>query len=411
MAKSRTKKTKITARAFLRRPSRKGRFGAYGGQYVPETLIPALDQLTTDFEMAWASPEFRAEYRSILSEYGGRPTPLYEADRLSERLQRGRIILKREDLNHTGSHKLNNVVGQVLLAVRSGKKRIIAETGAGQHGVATATIAAKFGLSCDVYMGSLDVERQAPNVQRMELLGARVIPVLSGARTLKDATNEAIRDWVTNVDSTFYVIGSVVGPHPYPYMVREFQRIIGDEAKKQFQKKIGQMPDSLVACVGGGSNAIGFFTAFMNDDTIEMIGVEAGGCGLRSGEHAATLIAGRPGVLHGSASYLLQTQTGQITVPHSMSAGLDYPGVGPEHAFLRDSGRVRYVSVTDREALDAFQLLAETEGILPALESAHAIAALKKLPRDQKNSNIIGVCLSGRGDKDLATVVDALEDV
>ncbi|MBD3297868.1 MAG: tryptophan synthase subunit beta [candidate division Zixibacteria bacterium] len=410
MAKSRTKQSKTTGRTFLRRPSRAGRFGVYGGQYVPETLIPALEQLTTDFEMAWASPEFRAAYRSILSEYGGRPTPLYEAERLSERLQRGRIILKREDLNHTGSHKLNNVVGQVLLAVRSAKKRVIAETGAGQHGVATATIAAKFGLSCDVYMGSLDVERQAPNVQRMELLGARVIPVDSGARTLKDATNEAIRDWVTNVDSTFYVIGSVVGPHPYPYMVREFQRIIGDEAKKQFQKQIGQSPDSLVACVGGGSNAIGFFTAFMNDESIEMIGVEAGGCGLRSGQHAATLVAGRIGVLHGSASYLLQSATGQITVPHSVSAGLDYPGVGPEHAFLRDSGRVRYISVTDHEALDAFQLLAETEGILPALESAHAIAALKKLPRDQKNASIIGVCLSGRGDKDLATVVNALEN-
>ncbi|GAB4313948.1 MAG: tryptophan synthase subunit beta [Candidatus Zixiibacteriota bacterium] len=410
MAKKNTSRSHRTSPGFLRRPDRKGRFGAYGGAYVPETLIPALERLATEFEIAWASPEFRAEYRAILTEYGGRPTPLYEAERLSERLGRGRIILKREDLNHTGSHKLNNVVGQALLAVRSGKRRIIAETGAGQHGVATATIAAKFGLSCDVYMGSLDVERQAPNVQRMQLLGARVIPVDSGARTLKDATNEAIRDWVTNVDSTYYVIGSVVGPHPYPYMVREFQRIIGDEAKTQFQKQYGRLPNTLVACVGGGSNAIGFFTSFMNDADVEMIGVEAGGCGLRSGQHAATLVMGRPGVLHGSASYLLQTPTGQITVPHSISAGLDYPGVGPEHAFLRDSGRVRYMTATDREALDAFKLLAETEGILPALESAHAIAALKKLPRAAGDTPLIGVCLSGRGDKDLATVVHAMED-
>lgn len=410
MGKKRAEQSHRASPAYLRRPDRRGRFGSYGGQYVPETLIPALEQLATEFEIAWASPEFRATYKAILTEYGGRPTPLYEADRLSERLRRGRIVLKREDLNHTGSHKLNNVVGQVLLAVRGGKKRVIAETGAGQHGVATATVAAKFGLSCDVYMGSLDVERQAPNVQRMKLLGARVIPVDSGARTLKDATNEAIRDWVTNVDSTFYVIGSVVGPHPYPFMVREFQRIIGDESRAQFQKQQGQLPDTLVACVGGGSNAIGFFTAFMKDFGVEMIGVEAGGCGLRSGQHAATLTAGRPGVLHGSASYLLQTATGQITVPHSISAGLDYPGVGPEHAFLRDSGRVRYISVTDREALDAFQLLAETEGILPALESAHAIAALKKLPRPSGKPPLIGVCLSGRGDKDLASVVHALED-
>jgi tryptophan synthase beta chain len=408
MAKSRSRITDKAARPFLKRPDRSGRFGAYGGRYVPETLIPALDQLAEDFTLAWSSPEFRSEYRRILAEYGGRPTPLYEAERLSARLMRGRIFLKREDLNHTGSHKLNNVVGQVLLAVRSGKKHVIAETGAGQHGVATATIAAKFGLSCDVYMGSLDVERQAPNVQRMELLGARVIPVHSGARTLKDATNEAIRDWVTNVDSTFYVIGSVVGPHPYPLMVREFQRIIGNEAKKQFARQVGQSPDCLVACVGGGSNAIGFFTAFMHEKSVAMIGVEAGGCGVRSGKHAATLTAGRRGVLHGSASYLLQTPTGQISVPHSISAGLDYPGVGPEHSYLRDTRRVRYISVTDREALDAFALLAKTEGILPALESAHAIAALRTLPRDPESKRIIGVCLSGRGDKDLNTVVQAM---
>lgn len=409
MPPSKRQKTSAKRPAFLRKPSRRGRFGDYGGQYVPETLIPALDRLTRDFTQAWGEKTFRARYMDILREYGGRPTPLYHAERLSGILKRGRIHLKREDLNHTGSHKLNNVVGQVLLALRSGKRRVIAETGAGQHGVATATVAARFGLDCDVYMGQLDVERQAPNVQRMGLLGARVIPVQAGARTLKDATNEAIRDWVTNVDSTFYVIGSVVGPHPYPYMVREFQRIIGEEARKQFKRQVNRLPDTLIACVGGGSNAIGFFTAFMNDSRVKMIGVEAGGCGVRSGHHAATLSAGRPGVLHGSASYLLQTQTGQITVPHSISAGLDYPGVGPEHAFLHDSGRVRYISVTDDEALEAFCLLSETEGILPALESAHAIAALKKLPRASATQPIIGVCLSGRGDKDLATVVASLE--
>ena len=407
--RSKSPKSNAKPAAFLRKPSKRGRFGAYGGQYVPETLIPALDRLTRDFTKAWKEKAFRTQYMDILREYGGRPTPLYHAGHLSQVLKRGSIYLKREDLNHTGSHKLNNVVGQVLLAIRSGKQRVIAETGAGQHGVATATVAARFGLQCDVYMGQLDVERQAPNVQRMRLLGARVIPVTAGAQTLKDATNEAIRDWVTNVDSTFYVIGSVVGPHPYPYMVREFQRIIGEEARKQFKRQTTRLPDTLIACVGGGSNAIGFFTAFMNDKGVKMIGVEAGGCGVKSGHHAATLVAGRPGVLHGSASYLLQSKTGQITVPHSISAGLDYPGVGPEHSFLRDSGRVNYTSVTDREALDAFCLLSETEGILPALESAHAIAALKKLARGSADKPVIGVCLSGRGDKDLATVVAALE--
>ncbi|HUU46654.1 MAG TPA: tryptophan synthase subunit beta [Acidobacteriota bacterium] len=392
---------------FLSRPDRHGRFGRFGGRYVPETLIPALDQLTRDFTAAWRDRRFRAAYRDLLTNFAGRPTSLYFAERLSARLKRGRIFFKREDLNHTGSHKLNNTVGQILLALRQGKKRIIAETGAGQHGVATATVAARFGLKCDVYMGALDVERQASNVDRMHLLGARVIPVHSGARTLKDATSEAIRDWVTNVADTFYVIGSVVGPHPYPYMVREFQRIIGAETKRQFKRQTGKLPDTLVACVGGGSNAIGFFTEFLGDTSVAMIGVEAAGHGLRSGHHAASLIKGRVGVLHGSMGYLLQDADGQITVPHSISAGLDYPGVGPEHAYLKESGRVRYVAVTDSDAVAAFGLLAETEGILPALESAHAVAALRKLPADRTGRRLIGVCLSGRGDKDLATVLSA----
>jgi tryptophan synthase beta chain len=395
---------------YLGRPDRRGRFGPYGGRYVPETLIPALDHLTRDFEAAWKDAGFQQEYRRLLHDFAGRPTSLYLAERLSSAWRRGRIYLKREDLNHTGSHKLNNTIGQILVAVRNGKKRVIAETGAGQHGVATATVAARFGLKCDVYMGKVDVERQAPNVARMKLLGARVIPVESGAQTLKDATNEAIRDWVARVDDTFYVIGSVVGPHPYPYMVRQFQRVIGEEARHQFKDQVSRLPDLLVACVGGGSNALGFFTAFMKDTHVRMLGVEAAGCGLKSGKHAASLSAGRVGVLHGSAGYLLQSADGQITVPHSVSAGLDYPGVGPEHSYLKDSGRVAYTSVTDREALDAFTALAELEGILPALESAHALAAIRKLPAGSKRNQIIGVCLSGRGDKDLATVMAARKD-
>lgn len=402
---SNRKSTRTPTPGYLRRPDRRGRFGPFGGRYVPETLIPALDQLTREFDAAWKDRAFQQEYRALLHEYAGRPTPLYFAGRLSRKLGRGRIYLKREDLNHTGSHKLNNVLGQILLAVRSGKKRVIAETGAGQHGVATATVAARFGLTCDVYMGKLDVERQAPNVARMRLLGAKVIPVESGAQTLKDATNEAIRDWVTNVETTFYVIGSVVGPHPYPFMVRQFQRIIGEEAHRQFRAAAGRRPDCLMACVGGGSNAIGFFTAFLPDRDVELIGVEAAGHGIKSGAHAASLAAGSVGVLHGSMGYLLQSPTGQITVPHSISAGLDYPGVGPEHSYLKDTGRVRYVAVTDSEAIAAFHLLATQEGILPALESAHAIAALTRLPQDARGRRIIGVCLSGRGDKDLATVI------
>lgn len=391
--------------AFLRRPDRRGRFGEFGGRYVPETLIPALDRLTVDFERAWKDKSFRAEYTRLLADFAGRPTPLYFAERLSARLKRGRIYLKREDLNFTGSHKLNNTIGQILLAMRQGKKRIIAETGAGQHGVATATVAARFGLSCDVYMGAVDVARQAPNVERMQLLGARVIPVTSGAQTLKDATSEAIRDWVANVDSTFYVIGSVVGPHPYPFMVREFQRIIGKEALSQCRKQLRRLPDALVACVGGGSNAIGLFTEFLPHKEVEIIGVEAGGCGLKTGQHSASLSAGSIGVLHGSMGYLLQDDEGQVKVPHSISAGLDYPGVGPEHSFLHDSGRVRYIAVTDHEALDAFEMLSLEEGILPALESAHAIAALNRLPKDPTGKRAVIVCLSGRGDKDLATVM------
>jgi tryptophan synthase beta chain len=390
---------------YLKRPDSRGRFGTFGGRYVPETLIPALDALTRDFDIAWRDSQFQRIFKGLLAEFGGRPTPLYFAERLSARLKRGRIFLKREDLNHTGSHKLNNTIGQVLLALRQGKKRVIAETGAGQHGVATATVAARFGLECDVYMGALDIARQAPNVDRMQLLGARVIPVDTGAQTLKDATSEAIRDWVTNVTNTFYVIGSVVGPHPYPYMVRQFQRVIGREAKRQFRRQVGRLPDTLIACVGGGSNAIGFFADFLGDRSVAMLGVEAAGCGLSSGKHAASLGKGRVGVLHGSMGYLLQDADGQVTVPHSISAGLDYPGVGPEHSYLMDSGRVRYISVTDTEALAAFELLAETDGILPALESAHAIAALRKLPIDRSGKGIIGVCLSGRGDKDLASVL------
>ena len=393
----------------LNRPDRRGRFGSYGGRYVPETLIPAPDRLTQAFDAAWKDASFQQEYRKLMHDFAGRPTPLYLAERLSHKWRRGQIYLKREDLNHTGSHKLNNTIGQILVAVRSGKKRVIAETGAGQHGVATATVASRFGLTCDVYMGKIDVERQAPNVARMRLLGARVIPVESGAQTLKDATNEAIRDWVSHVDDTYYVIGSVVGPHPYPYMVRQFQRVIGEETRRQFKQQVGRLPDLLVACVGGGSNALGFFTAFMKDARVQMLGVEAAGCGLKSGKHAASLSAGRVGILHGSAGYLLQSKDGQITVPHSISAGLDYPGVGPEHSYLKDSGRVTYTSVTDREALSAFSALAELEGILPALESAHALAAVRKLPAGTKRNQVIGVCLSGRGDKDLATVIAAGE--
>ncbi len=381
-----------------------GRFGKYGGRFVPETLIPALDQLEGEYTRCRDDPQFQEELASYLRSYCGRPTPLYFAQRLTERLGGARIYLKREDLLHTGAHKINNTMGQVLLASRMGKRRIIAETGAGQHGVATATAAAMFGLECDVYMGSEDMERQELNVFRMRLLGARVLPVDAGSRTLKDAINEALRDWVTNVRTTFYVIGSVVGPHPYPSMVRDFQSVIGQEARAQIREQTGRLPDYLVACVGGGSNAMGLFHPFLDDRDVRMVGVEAGGMGLATGQHAATLVAGTPGVLHGAFSYLLQDDAGQVRPTHSVSAGLDYPGVGPEHSYFKDTGRAAYVAVTDHEALEGFHLLAHTEGIIPALEPAHAIAYLKTLAPTLDRDRVVVVGLSGRGDKDVQHV-------
>jgi len=381
-----------------------GRFGRFGGQYVPETLIAALEELEQVYEAARNDPSFWAELEDLLTHYVGRPTPLYRADRLGEAAGGVRVYLKREDLNHTGAHKINNTLGQVLLARRMGKRRIIAETGAGQHGVATATVCTLFGLDCVVYMGAEDARRQALNVYRMELLGAEVRTVESGTRTLKDATNEAIRDWVTNVADTHYIIGSVVGPHPYPRMVRDFQAVIGKEARAQLEAAEGRLPAKVVACVGGGSNAMGIFHAFVDEPSVELIGVEAAGDGVETGRHAASLTAGRPGVLHGSYSYLLQTEDGQVAPAHSVSAGLDYPGVGPEHAYLKDVGRARYVTVTDREALDAFGTLARLEGIIPALESAHAVAYLLREGPNRVGAGPIVVCLSGRGDKDVAQV-------
>ena len=391
-------------------PDQKGYFGSYGGRYVPETLMTALLELEQDYIECRGDPDFARELHYYLQHYCGRPTPLYYAERLTEILGGAKIFLKREDLNHTGAHKINNTLGQVLLARRMGKKRIIAETGAGQHGVATASVATMFGLECDIYMGEEDMQRQELNVFRMKLLGARVIPVTSGSKTLKDATNEALRDWVTNVDDTHYIIGSAVGPHPYPVMVRDFQRVIGEETRDQFRQVEGGLPDYLVACVGGGSNAAGFFHPFIEDETVKLIGVEAAGKGLDTGFHAASLSGGRPGVLHGNLSYLLQDQAGQVKVAHSISAGLDYPGVGPEHACLKDSCRASYAAVTDRDALRAFTLLAECEGIIPALESAHALSYLEQLiPLISKDKAVI-VCLSGRGDKDVASASKALEE-
>jgi len=380
-----------------------GRFGPYGGRYVPETLVAALEELAAAYATVRRDRAFWSEFEGLLAEYAGRPTPLSEAPRLSARVA-GRVLLKREDLNHTGSHKINNALGQVLLARRMGKRRIIAETGAGQHGVATATVCARFDLRCTVYMGREDMERQSLNVFRMRLLGAEVVPVLSGSRTLKDATNEAIRDWVTNVGTTHYVIGSVVGPDPYPRLVRDFQSIIGRETRQQCQERLGRLPDAVVACVGGGSNAMGIFDAFLGDGAVELVGVEAAGEGLETGRHAASLARGRPGVLHGAFSYLLQDADGQVAPAHSVSAGLDYPGVGPEHAALKDSGRARYVSVTDAEALEAFGALARLEGIVPALETAHAVAwVLGEAGRWARGRTIV-INLSGRGDKDVAAV-------
>lgn len=386
-------------------PDEKGRFGRFGGKFVPETLMNAISELETAFAEAKEDPAFRAELNYLLSEYAGRPTPLYFADRLTAHLGGAQIYLKREDLNHTGAHKLNNALGQGLLAKRMGKKFIIAETGAGQHGVASATVAAKLGLSCKVFMGEEDIRRQELNVFRMKLLGAEVVPATSGSRTLKDATNEAIRYWVSHVEDTFYVIGSVVGMHPYPYMVREFQKIIGEETRSQILKQVGRLPDEVIACVGGGSNAMGMFYPFIQDEQVKLRGVEAAGHGLHTDKHAATLTKGRPGVIHGAMTYLLQDEHGQVQEAHSISAGLDYPGVGPEHAYLKETGRVYYTSVTDQEALDAVQLLSVTEGIIPALESAHALAEAAKLAPTLPRDKIIVVCLSGRGDKDVATLV------
>jgi len=388
-------------------PDGRGYFGAYGGRFVPETLISALDELTILYEHAKSDPAFDREFREMLRSYAGRPTPLTFADRLTQHYGRAKIYMKREDLCHTGAHKINNTIGQILLAKRSGKKRIIAETGAGQHGVATATVAAKMGLPCVVYMGEEDITRQHLNVLRMKMLGAEVRPVSSGSRTLKDATSEAIRDWVTNVEDTFYIIGSVVGPHPYPMMVRDFQSVIGVETRDQMKDIEGKLPDFLVACVGGGSNAIGMFHPFLNSP-VAMIGVEAAGRGLSTGQHAATLNLGKPGVLHGAFSYLLQDEDGQVQLAHSISAGLDYPGVGPEHSALKDSGRVRYSTADDNEAVEAAHRLARLEGIIPALESAHAFAELERLMPQTRNDELVVVNLSGRGDKDIATLTEGM---
>ncbi len=385
-------------------PDERGHFGPYGGRFVAETLMAPLEELTAAYEAAIADPGFLRQLDEELRQYVGRPSPLYHAKRWSNELGGAQIYLKREDLNHTGAHKVNNTVGQSLLAQRMGKTRVIAETGAGQHGVATATVAARLGMECVVYMGSEDIQRQAINVFRMKLLGAQVVPVTSGSKTLKDAMNEAMRDWVTNVDNTFYIIGTVAGPHPYPALVRDFQAIIGREAKEQAVTQTGRLPDALVACVGGGSNALGLFFPFIGDEQVAMYGVEAAGHGLATGEHAAPLCAGKPGVLHGNRTYLMEDADGQIIETHSISAGLDYPGVGPEHAWLKDIGRAQYVSVTDDEALAAFHLLTRTEGIMPALESSHAIAyAIKLAPTMDKEQTLI-VNLSGRGDKDIHTV-------
>ena len=384
-------------------PDLSGHFGPYGGRFVPEALIAALDDLTDAFHAAQADADFAAELSRLLRDYAGRPSPLTDVPKFAAEAGGARVLLKREDLNHTGSHKINNVLGQALLTQRIGKKRVIAETGAGQHGVATATAAALMGLECTVYMGSEDTRRQALNVARMQLLGAEVIPVTTGSRTLKDAINEAMRDWVTNVATTNYVFGTAAGPHPFPTMVREFQRIIGDEAREQVLERVGRLPDAVTACVGGGSNAIGIFTAFLADEGVRLVGYEAGGDGVETGRHAATVSAGARGVLHGARSYLLQDANGQTLESHSISAGLDYPGVGPEHSYLHDTGRAEYHPITDAEAMDAFALLCRTEGIIPAIESAHALAGTLKLGRELGPDAVILVNLSGRGDKDVET--------
>lgn len=387
-------------------PDEKGHFGPYGGRFVSETLIAALDELQAAYAMLKDDPAFQAEFDSDLAHYVGRPSPIYHAERWSKKLGGAQIFLKREDLNHTGAHKVNNTIGQALLAKHMGKPRVIAETGAGQHGVASATVAARLGMECQVFMGAEDVKRQSLNVYRMKLLGADVVPVTSGSRTLKDAMNEALRDWVTNVDNTFYIIGTVAGPAPYPQLVRDFQSVIGRESRVQMQTQTGRLPDCLVACVGGGSNAIGLFHPFLNDHDVAMYGVEAGGYGVATGKHAAPLNDGKPGILHGNRTYLMEDEDGQIIDTHSISAGLDYPGVGPEHSWLKDMGRVNYVAVTDDEAMDAFRALTQIEGIMPALETSHALAYAAKLAQDMDKDKTILVNLSGRGDKDILTVAD-----
>ena len=399
--------TGITSRSTL--PDSRGRFGDYGGRFVPETLMTALEELELEYTAACVDPKFNEELDDLLNNYVGRPSPLYFASNLTRELGGAQIYIKREDLIHTGAHKINNAVGQALLARRLGKKRIIAETGAGQHGVATATVCAMFGMECVVYMGEEDIRRQAPNVRRMELLGAKVETVRSGSRTLKDAINETIRDWVTNIETSHYIIGSVVGPHPYPMIVRDFQSVIGRESREQVLAATGQLPDYAIACVGGGSNAIGLFSAFIDDDLVRLIGIEAAGAGTDTEEHAATMTKGRPGVLHGAMSYLLQDEHGQVQEAHSISAGLDYPGVGPEHSYLRDTERAQYVAITDAQALSGFQMLSRSEGIIPALEPSHAIAYLSEFAPTLDPSTVILLLLSGRGDKDLDTVIEALD--
>lgn len=399
---------KEQGKATYNLPTDTGYFGKFGGKFVPEILMPALEELEAAYEEAWSDESFRDEYRRLLKEYVGRPTALTFAPRLTQHYEKAKIYLKREDLCHTGAHKINNAIGQILLARRMGKKRIIAETGAGQHGVATATACAKFGMKCIVYMGEEDMRRQKLNVERMRLLGTEVRSVQSGSRTLKDATNEAIRDWVTNVDDTFYIIGSVVGPHPYPEMVRNFHRVIGEETRSQLEKAEGRLPDYLLACVGGGSNAIGFFYPFIDKTSVKMIGIEAAGHGIDTDKTAATLTIGTPGVLHGSLSYLLQSKEGQVRLAHSISAGLDYPGIGPEHSYLFDSKRVIYKAITDARAMEGVKLLSELEGIIPALETAHAVAYLEELMPRTKEDEIVVLNCSGRGDKDMTTIAEYL---
>ena len=400
--------TENTPNSFRNQPDERGHFGQFGGRYVAETLMPLILDLEREYRAAQTDPAFKAEFDDLLEHYVGRPSPLYFAERLTEALGGAQVWFKRDELNHTGAHKINNCIGQILLAKRMGKTRIIAETGAGQHGVATATVCARFGLPCVIYMGAEDVKRQSPNVFRMKLLGAEVVPVTSGGATLKDAMNEGLRDWVANVHDTFYIIGTAAGPHPYPELVRDFQSVIGKEARAQMLDRVGRLPDLLIACIGGGSNALGLFHPFLDDPEVKMLGVEAAGHGLDGDEHAASLLGGAPGILHGNKTYLLQDEDGQITEGHSISAGLDYPGIGPEHAWLKESGRVEYTAVTDNEALDGFQLLCRTEGIIPALEPSHALAAVADRAKQMREDQIILMNLCGRGDKDIFTVAEKL---